>query len=153
MTAYMDVDAAVVGQPNPSARIFPSCNSHNPPEQLSHSTTIPRHTVKSNQIDDEQSGVKHGHKAGFKNIQTNEEQSEVRNDNKAAENKNNQTNDEQSGNTHGHEAGAKKPVSKFTLIELQVDLLEFPHSITHCIPVDFQVGAGLAKKNQRKVSE
>ena len=64
MTATMELDASVVGQPNHSWQNLPSLSSHNPPAQPSHSTTIPRNTVKSNQTDDEQSRVKHGHKAG-----------------------------------------------------------------------------------------
>ena len=125
MTATMDVDASVVGQPNQSSQNLPSFNSHTPPAQPSHSTTIPRDTVQSNQTDDEQSEVKNG--------------------NEAVENKNGQTDDEQSGITHGHEARANKPVSQFTVIEQQGDLLDFPHSIAHCISADFKLGAGLAK--------
>ena len=67
-TATMDVDVSIVSLPNPSSQKFPSFNSdsHTPRAQPSHSTTIPRDTIKSNQIDDEQSGVKHGHEAGAK---------------------------------------------------------------------------------------
>ena len=148
MTATMDLDASVVGQPNHSSQNLPSFNSHTRPAQPSHSTTIPRHTVKSNQTDDEQSGVKHGHEAGANNnsqtddeqsgvkhrheagannnSQTDDEQSKVRNGNEAVENKNGQTDDEQFEITHAHEAGANKPISQFTVIEQQRDLLDFP---------------------------
>ena len=79
MTATNDLDASVVGQPNHSSQNLPSFNSHTPPTQSSHSTTIPRNTVKSNQTDDEQSGVKHGHEAGTnRNSQTDDEQSGAR---------------------------------------------------------------------------
>ena len=172
MTATMDVDASVVGQPNHSSQNLPCFNSHTPPAQPSHSTTIPRDPVKSNltegeqsevkhgheavestngQTDDEQSGVKHGHEAGTnRNSPTDDEQSEVRNGNEAVENTNGQTDDEQSGITHGHEAVANKPVSKFTVIEQHGDLLDFPHSIAHCISADFKLGAGLAKQIKEK---
>ena len=86
MTAIVDVDASVVGQPNHSSQNLPSFNSHTPPAQPSHSTTVPRDTVQSNQADDEQSGVKHVHEAGT--------------------NHTSQTDDEQSGVKHGQEAGA-----------------------------------------------
>ena len=150
MTATMDVDASVVGQPNHSSQNLPSFNSHTPPAQPSHSTTIPRDTVQSNQADDEQSEVTHGHAAGANNSQTHDEQSEVRNDNEAVENPNSQTDDEQSGITHGHEAGANKLLSQFTVIEQQGDLLDFPHSIAHYISHDFKLGAGLAKQIKEK---
>ena len=130
MTAIMDLDASVVGQPNHSSQNIPSFNSHTPPAQPSHSTTIPRYTVQSKQTDDEQSGVKHGHEAGT--------------------NRNGQTDDEQSGITHGHEAGANKLVSQFTVIEQQGDLLDFPQSIAHCISADFKLGAGPAKQIKEK---
>ena len=146
MTATMDVDASVVGQPNH----LPSFNSHTPPAQPSHSTTIPRDTVKSNQTDDEQSGVKHSHEAGAKNDnQTDDEQFEARHGNEAVKSNNSQTDDEQSGITHGHEAGANKPVSQVTVIKQHGDLLDFPHSIAYCISADFQLGAGLAKKSKK----
>ena len=151
MTATMDVDASVVGPPKHSSQNLPCFKSHTPPAQLSHSTTIPRDTVKSNQTDDEQSGVKHGHEAGTNyNSQSDDEQSEVRNGNEDVENKNGQTDDEQSGNKHSHEAGANKPVSHFTVIEQQGDLLDFPHSIAHCIIADFKLGAGHAKQIEEK---
>ena len=47
MTATMDVDASIVGQPNHSSQNLPTFNSHTPPEQPSHSTTIPRDTMMS----------------------------------------------------------------------------------------------------------
>ena len=172
MSATMDLEASVVGQPNHSSQNLPSFNSHTPPAQPSHSTTIPRDTVKSNQTDDEQFGVKHGqeagtnrnsqtdneqsgvkdgHKAGTnRNSRTDDEQSEVRNGNEAVENKNGQTDDEQSGITHGHEARANKPVSQFAVIEQQGDLLDFPHSKAHCVSADFKLGAGLAKQINEK---
>ena len=152
MTATMDLDASVNGQPNLCSQNLPSFNRHTPPAQPPHSTTIPRDTVQSNsQIDDEQSGVKHGHEADTnRNSQTDDEQSEVRNGNEVVENTNGQTDDEQSGITHGHEAGANKPISQFTLIEQQEDLLDFPYSIAHCISVDFKLGAGLAKQMKEK---
>ena len=171
MIATMDVDASLVGQLNHSSQKLPSFNSYTPPAQPSHSTTIPRDTTQSNQTDDEQSGVKHGHEAGTnrssqtddkqsgvkhgheagtsRNSQTDDEQSEVRNGNEAVENKNGQTDDEQSGITRGHEAGANKPVSHCTVIEQQGDLLDFRHSIAHCISADFKLGAGLAKQKKR----
>ena len=84
-------------------------NSHTPPAQPSHSTTIPRDTVKDNQTDDELSWVKHGYEAGAnKIIQTNDEQSGVKHGYEAGANKIIQTNDEQSGVKHGYEAGANK---------------------------------------------
>ena len=151
MTATMDLDASVVGQLNHSPQNLPSLQSPTPPAQPSHSTTIPRDTVKSNQTDDEQSGVKHGHEAGTnRNSQTDDEQSEVRNGNEAVENKNGQTDDEQSGITHGYEAGVNELVSHFTVIEQSGDLLDFPHSIAHCISADFKLGAGLAKQIKEK---
>ena len=61
MTATMDVDASAVDQPNHSSQNLSSFNSQTSPAQPSHSTRIPWDTVKSNQIDDEQSGVKQGH--------------------------------------------------------------------------------------------
>ena len=131
MTATMDIDASVVGQPNHSSQNLPSFNRHTPPAQPSHSTTIPRDTVQSNS-------------------QTDHEQSEVRNGNEVVENTNGQTDDEQSGITHGHEAGANKPVSQFTLIEQQGDLLDFPHSIAQCISAEFKLWAGLAKQINEK---
>ena len=152
LTATMYVDDSVVGQPNHSSQKRPSFNSHTPPAQPSHSTTIPRDTVQSNQIDGEQSGVKHGHEAGTnRNSQTDGEQFEVRNGNEAVENKNGQTDDEQSGITQGHEAGANKPVSQFTVIEQRGDLLDFSHSVAHCISVDFKLGAGLAEQMKEKI--
>ena len=148
MTATMDREASVVGQPNHSSQNLPFFNSHTPPAQRLHSTTITRDTTQSNQIDDEQSGVEHGHEAGTnlnsqtddeqsgvkhgheavanRNSQTDYEQSVVRNGNEAVENNNGQTDDEQSGITHSHEAGANKPVSQFTVIEQQGDLLDLP---------------------------
>ena len=94
MTATTDLDASVVGQPNHCSQNLPSFNSHTPPAQPSHSTTIPRDNVKSNQTDDEQPGVKHGHEAvANNNSQTEDEQCEVRNGNQAAEIKNSQTDD------------------------------------------------------------
>ena len=113
MTATMDVEVSVVGQPHPSSQNLSSFNSHTPPAQPSHSTTLPRDTVKGNQTTDEQSGVKYCHEAGTNNnSQTDDWQSEVRNGNEAVENKNSQTDDEQSGITHSHEAGAAKPASQ-----------------------------------------
>ena len=151
MTATMELDASVVGQPNHFSQKLPSFNSHTPPAQPSHSTTIPRDTVKSIQTDDEQSGVKHGHEAGTNhNNQTDDEQPEVRKGNEAVENKNGQTDDEQSGITHGHGAGANKPVSQFTVIEQQGDLLDFPHSLAHCVSADFKLGSGLTKQIKEK---
>ena len=76
--------------------------------------------------------------------------SEVRNGNEAVENPICQTDDEQFGITHGHEAGANKLVSQFTVIEQQGDLLDFPHSIAHCISAHFKLGAGLAKQFKKK---
>ena len=97
MTATMDVDASAVGQPNHSSQNFPSFNSHTPPAQPSYSTNIPRDTVQSNQTDDEQSGVKHGHESGTNhNNQTDDEQSEVRNGTETVENPYGQTDDERS---------------------------------------------------------
>ena len=119
MTATMDVDGSVVGQPNHSSQNLPSFNRFTPPAQPSRSTTIPRDTVQSNQTDDKQSRVKHGHEAGANNSQTD---------------------DAQSGITHGHEAGANILVSQFTVIEQQGDLLDFPHSKAHCISADFRLG-------------
>ena len=151
MTATMGVDASVVGHSNHSSQNFPSFNSHTSPAQPSHSTTIPRDTVQSNQTADEQSGVKHGHEAGINhNSQTDDEQSEVRNGTKAVGNPKGQTDAEQSGITHGHEAGANKLVSQFTVIEQQGDLLDFPHSIAHCISADFKLG--LVSQNKSKKS-
>ena len=63
MTAIMDLDASVVGQPNHSSQNLPSFNSYTPPAQPSHSTTIPRDIAQRNQTDDEQSGITHGHEA------------------------------------------------------------------------------------------
>ena len=101
--------------------------------------------------DDEQSGVKHGHEAGSHNhSQTDDEQSEVRNGNEAVENTNGQTDDEQSGITHGQVSGANKLVSQFTVFEQQGDLLDFPHSIAHCISFDFKLGAGFVKQIKEK---
>ena len=48
MTATMDVDASVVGQPHLSSQNLASFNSYTLPAQPSHSTTIPRDTNKSN---------------------------------------------------------------------------------------------------------
>ena len=105
MTATMDLDVSVVGQPNHYWQNLLSFISHTPPAQPSHSTTIPRDTVKSNQTDDEQSGVKHGHEAGTNhNSQTDDEQCEVRNGNEAVENTNGETDDEQSQVRNGNEA-------------------------------------------------
>ena len=104
MTATMDVDASVFGQPKHSSQNFPSY-SHTPPAQPSHITNIPRDTVQSNQTDDEQSGLKHGHESGTNhNSQTDVEQSEVRNGTEAVENPNGQTDDEQSEVRNGTEA-------------------------------------------------
>ena len=195
MTATKDLEASVVGQPNHSSQSLPSCNSHTPPAQPPHSATLPRDTVKSNQIDDEQSGVKYGHEAGTnrnsqtddeqsgvkdgheagtnrnsqtddeqsgvkdghedeagtnRNSPTDDEQSEVRNWNEAMANKNGQTDDKQSGITHGHEARANKPVSHFTVIEQQGDLLDSPHLKAYCVSADFKLGAGLAKQIKEK---
>ena len=151
MTATMGVDASVVGHSNHSSQNLPSFNSHTSPAQPSHSTTIPRDTVQSNQTADEQSGVKHGHEAGINhNSQTDDEQSEVRNGTEAVENPKGQNDAEQSGITHGHEAGANKLVSQFTVIEQQGDLLDFPHSIAHCISADFKLG--LVSQNKSKKS-
>ena len=109
MTATMDVDASVVGQPNHSSQSFPSFNSHTPPAQPSHSTTIARDTVQRNQTDDDQSGVKYGHEAGTnRNSQTDDEQSGVNYGHEAGTNRNSQTDDEQSGVKHGHEAGTNR---------------------------------------------
>ena len=130
MTATMDLDVSVNGQPNHSSQNLPSFNSHTLPAQPSHSTGIPRDTAQSNQTDVEQSGVRIG--------------------NEDVENKNGQTDDEQSRITHGHEAGAKKPVSQFTVIVQQGDLLNFPHSKAHCISADFKLGTGLAKQIKEK---
>ena len=66
MTATMTVDASVVGHPNTSPQNLPCFLSHNLPAHPSHSTTIPRDTIKSNQTDDDQLGVKHGNEAGVK---------------------------------------------------------------------------------------
>ena len=109
----------------------------------------PAHTTS--QTDDEQSEVRNGNEAVENtNGQTDDEQSEVRNGNEAVESTNGQTDHEQSGITHGHVAGANKPVSHFTVIEQQGDLLDFPHSIAHCISADFKLGAGLAKQIKEK---
>ena len=152
MTATMDVDASVVGQPSHSSQHLPSFHSHTPPAKPSQSTTIPRDTVKSNQTDFVRSGVKHGHEVGAKNNrQTDDEQSEVRSGSEAVENTNGQTDDGHSGITHGHEADANKQVSQYTVIEQQGDLLGFPHSIAHCISADFKQGAGLAKQIEEKI--
>ena len=149
MTAVRDVDASVVGQANPSPQ-NPPFNSRTPTAEPSHSTTIPRDTVKRNQPDEEQSGVKREHEAGVnKKNQTHDEQSEVRDDNEAVENKNSQTDNEQSGITIGHEAAANKPVWQFTVIEQQ-DFLGFPHSIAHYNSADFKLGAGLAEQIKEK---
>ena len=151
MTATMDNDASVVGQPNHPSQNLPCFNSHTPPAQPSHSITIPRDTVKSNQTNDAQSGVKHGHEAGTNhNSQTDDEQSDFRNGNEAVENKNGQTDDEQCGITHGQETGANKPVSHFTVIGQQGELLDFAHSIAHCISADFKLG--LVSQNKSKKS-
>ena len=131
MTATMDADAFVVGQPNHSPQNLPSSDSHTPPAQPSRSTTILRDFAHSNS-------------------QTDDEQSEVRNGKESVENKNGQTDDEQSGITHGHEAGANKPVSHFTIVEQEGDLLDFPHSIAHCISADFRLEAGLSKQIKEK---
>ena len=64
MTATMDVDASAIGQPNPSLQTLPSFNSHTAPTQPSHRNTIPRDTDKSNQTDDEPSGITNGQEAG-----------------------------------------------------------------------------------------
>ena len=109
MTATMDLDASVVGQPNHSSQNLPSFNSHTPPAQPSHSTTIPRHTVQSKQTDYEQSRVKHGHEAGTnRNSQTDDEQSGVKHGHEAGTNRKSPTDDEQSGVKHGHEAGTNR---------------------------------------------
>ena len=151
MTATIDVEASVVGQPHHSSQTLRSFNSHTPPAHSSHSTTIPWDTIESNQTDDEQSEVKHGHKASAKNVsQTNDEQYEVRNGDEVVENKNIQTDDEQSGITNGHEAGENKAASQFTLIGQQGDFLDFPHSTAHCISADFKLKAGLAKQIKEK---
>ena len=151
MTATMDVDASVVGQPNHSSQNLPSFNSHIPPAQPSHSNTISWDTVKSKPADEEQSEVKHGHEVCTNhNSQTDDEQSEVENGNEAVHNKNGQTDDGQSGSTHDHEAGANKAVSHFTVIKQQGDLLDFPHSIAHCFSADFKLEAGLAKQIKEK---
>ena len=63
MTANMDVDASVVGLPNPASQKPPSFDRHTPPAKPSHSTTKPQDTIKSNQTNDEQSGNTHGHGA------------------------------------------------------------------------------------------
>ena len=137
-------------QPNHSSQSLPSFNSHTPPAQPSHSTTIRRDTPQSNQTDDEQSGVKHGHEAGTNNnSQTDDEQSGVKHGHEAGAN-NSQTDDEQSGITHGHEARANNPVSQFTVTEQQRDFLDFPHSILHCVSADFKLGPGLAKQIKEK---
>ena len=105
MTATMDLEASVFGQPNHSSQNLPSFHSHTPPEQLSHSTTIPRDPVKSNQTDDEQSGVKHGHEAGTnRNSQTHDEQSGVKDGHEAGTNRNSRSDDEQSEAKNGNEA-------------------------------------------------
>ena len=150
-TAAMDVDASVVVQTNHSSQNLPYFNSDTPPAQPSHSTTIPRDTAQSNQTDDEQCGVRHGHEAGTnRNSQTDDEQSEVRIGNEAVENKNVQTDNEQSGITHGYEAAANKPVSHVTVIEQQGDFLDFPHSIALCVSADFKLGAALSKQIKGK---
>ena len=106
ITATIDLDASVIGQPNHSSQNLPSFNSLSPPAQPSHSTTIPRNTVRSNQTDEEQSGVKHGHETGTNhNSQTDDGQSQVRNGNEAIETQEGQTDDEQCRVKHGHEAG------------------------------------------------
>ena len=151
MTASMDVDASVVGQPNHSSQKLLSFTSHTPPAQPSHSTTLPRDTAHGNQTDAEQSGVKHGHGAGTNHKNhTDDEQSEIRKGNEAVENKNVLTDDEQSRITYRHEAGANKPISPFTVIDQHGDLLDFPHSIAQCFSADFKLGAGLAKQIKEK---
>ena len=66
MTATMAVDASVVSHPKPSRQNLPSFHSHNLPAHPSHSTTIPQDTIESNQTNDDQLGVKHGHKGAVK---------------------------------------------------------------------------------------
>ena len=150
MTATMDVNASVVGPLNPPQNL-PSFNNHSPSVQSFHSTTIPQDTVKSNQTNDEQSGVKHGHGVGVnKNNQTFDEQFEVRNGNEAVENNNIQTDHEQSGITNGDEAGETKPVLQITVFKQQGDLLVLPQSIAYCISADFKLGARLAKQIREK---
>ena len=118
MTATMDVDASVNGQPNLCSQNLASFNSHTPRAQPSPSTTIPRNILKNNQTDDEQSGVKYGPEAVVnKNNQTDDEQFEVGKGNEAVGNKNSQTDHEQSSITNGQETRAKKPVSQITVTE------------------------------------
>ena len=122
MTATMGVGASVFGPPNRSSQHLLFLNSHTPPTQPSHSTNILWDTVKSNQTDDEQSGVKHGHEAGANNNnQIDDKQSEIKNGNEALKNKNSQIDDEQSGVTNGRETSATKPASQFTVVEQQGD--------------------------------
>ena len=79
MVPTMDVDASVVGQPQPSSQNLPSLNSQTPPVQQSHSTNLPWDTVKSNQTDNEQSGVKNFNETGKnQNNQTDDGTSSLR---------------------------------------------------------------------------
>ena len=130
MTATTDVDASVAGQLNPSSHFFPAFNSQSPPAEPSHGTTIPWDNVKSNHVDREQSGVKHGHEAGV--------------------NKNKKADKKPAGIINGHEVGANKPISQFTVFDQQGVLLEFSFSKAHCRSTDFKLGAGLLKQIKEK---
>ena len=106
VTTTRDIGAPVDGQTHLFSQNLPSSNSQNPLPQQSHSAAIPRHIVKSNQTDDEQSGVKKGNRAcENKNNWTDDEQFEVKNGHKAGENQTTQTDDEQSEIRNGQEAG------------------------------------------------
>ena len=56
----------------------------------------------------------------------------------------------QSEVNHGFNAGDGKTRSKMTMIEQQVNLLDFEHSIAHCISADFKLGAGIASQIKDK---
>ena len=60
------------------------------------------------------------------------------------------TEKEQSEVHHGYNAGDRKTGSKMTMIEQQGNLLDFEHSIAHCISVDFKPGAGIASQIREK---
>ena len=57
---------------------------------------------------------------------------------------------EQSDVETSKDAENHKTTEPFTLIEQQGDLLDFPHSIAHCISADFKLGAGIAKQIREK---
>ena len=57
------------------------------------------------------------------------------------------TDNEQSQVDQGNEAGNE---TCFKMNEQQGNLLDFPHSIAHCISADFKLGAGIAKEIREK---